>query len=151
MEQTEIVRQAWQVLGPEIDEQGYELVEVECGLQGSTLFLRLFLDKDGGINIDDCASMSRYVSELLDKDDFIGVKYNLEVSSPGIDRPVRKVVDFIRFKGERVKLQTVSPIEGRKKFTGQLTGCEDGLVSVDVGTETVSVHIENIKRARLDR
>jgi ribosome maturation factor RimP len=147
----EIVRQTWQVLGPEIEEQGYELVEVECGLQGSTLFLRLFLDKDGGINIDDCASMSRYVSELLGKDDFIGVKYNLEVSSPGIDRPVRKVADFIRYKGERIKLQTVYPIEGRKKFTGQLMGCEDGLVSVDVGTETVNVHIENVKRARLDR
>ncbi|MDP7638846.1 MAG: ribosome maturation factor RimP [Candidatus Hydrogenedentes bacterium] len=151
MEKTEIVRQAWEVLGPEIEEQGCELVEVESGLQGSSLFLRLFLDKEGGITIDDCASMSRYVSALLDKDDFIGRQYNLEVSSPGIERPVRKVADFVRFAGERIKIHTVSPIEGRRKFTGELLGCEDGLVSVDVGSETVNVHIENVKRARLDR
>ncbi len=151
MEKTEIVRQAWEVLGPEIEEQGCELVEVESGLQGSSLFLRLFLDKEGGITIDDCASMSRYVSALLDKDDFIGRQYNLEVSSPGIERPVRKVADFVRFAGERIKIHTVSPIEGRRKFTGELVGCEDGLVSVDVGSETVNVHIENVKRARLDR
>ena len=151
MEKTEIVRQAWEVLGPEIEEQGCELVEVESGLQGSSLFLRLFLDKEGGITIDDCASMSRYVSALLDKDDFIGRQYNLEVSSPGIERPVRKVADFVRFAGERIKVHTVSPIEGRRKFTGELLGCEDGLVSVDVGSETVNVHIENVKRARLDR
>ena len=151
MEQAEIVRQAWEVLGPEIEEQGYELVEVECGLQGSSLFLRLFLDKEGGIAIGDCASMSRYVSALLDKDDFIDGNYNLEVSSPGIDRPVRKVADFVRFAGERIKLQTVSPVEGRRNFTGELLGCEDGLVSVEVGAVTVKVHIENVKRARLDR
>jgi ribosome maturation factor RimP len=151
LEKTEIVRQAWEVLGPEIEEQGCELVEVESGLQGSSLFLRLFLDKEGGITIDDCASMSRYVSALLDKDDFIGRQYNLEVSSPGIERPVRKVADFVRFAGERIKIHTVSPIEGRRKFTGELLGCEDGLVSVDVGSETVNVHIENVKRARLDR
>ena len=151
MEHAETVRKAWAVLGPEIEEQGYELVEVECGLQGSSLFLRLFLDKEGGITLDDCASISRYVSVLLDRDDFIGSEYNLEVSSPGIDRPVRKVADFVRFVGERIKIQTVSAIDGRKKFTGKLVGIEDGLVSVDVDTETVSMHIENIKQARLVR
>ena len=151
MEHAETVRKAWAVLGPEIEEQGYELVEVECGLQGSSLFLRLFLDKEGGITLDDCASISRYVSVLLDRDDFIGSEYNLEVSSPGIDRPVRKVADFVRFVGERIKIQTVSAIDGRKKFTGKLVGIEDGLVSVDVDTETVSMHIENIKQARFVR
>jgi len=151
VESSELVRQAWAELEPELAEQGFELVEVEYALHGGTAVLRLFIDKDGGINIDDCASASRFVSLLLDKNDFIRDQYTLEVSSPGIDRPLRKPVDFDRYKGEKVAIKTVTPVEGRRRFKGVLSGYDDGLISFDDGGVARSIHIENVKKAKLDR
>ena len=151
MEQREIVRQVWEHLEPELSRQGYELVEVEYGRQGGSSVLRLFIDKEGGINIDDCAEVSRYVSPLLDVENYIADSYTLEVSSPGIERPIRKPEDFIRFAGEQIKLRTIAPVHGRKRFKGVLRGYADGLVSVEEDGETHNIHIENLKKALLDR
>lgn len=151
MEQASILQWAWDTLDPEIASQGYELVEVEYELRGSTVVFRLFVDKAEGITLDNCAELSRYLSAFLDLNDVLSSKYMLEISSPGIERPVRKVADFIRFAGERVKVQTVTPIEGRKRFTGTLSGYDDGLISLKGDDATFSIHIENVKKARLDR
>ncbi len=151
MQANEVVRQAWAEVEPELAEQGYELVEVEFSLQGATALLRFFIDKESGITVDDCATVSRFVSVLLDKNDFLRDRYTLEVSSPGIDRPLRKPADFDRFKGEMIVVKTVTPVEGRRRFKGLLNGYHDGLISLDDGGVERSIHIENVKKAKLDR
>lgn len=151
MEQGELIRRAWTELEPELAEQGFELVEVGFGRQGSVPVLRLFIDREGGVTIGHCVEASQFVSALLDRSDFMAGRYSLEVSSPGIDRPVRKRQDFERFTGERVKVQAVTPIEGRKRFSGVLAGIRDGLISVENDGTTYRIHIDNVKKANLDR
>ncbi len=147
----EVVRRVWEKLEPELAQLGFELIEVEFGQHGRTEILRLFIDKEGGVTIDDCASASRQVSAALDIDDFIKSQYTLEVSSPGIARPIRKPGDFERFVGERVKVKTVTPVEGRSRFAGVLRGFSDGMVALEIDGSDYQIHLENVKRANLDR
>ncbi len=147
----EVVRRAWEELEPELVEQGYELVEVEYGQHGSTWFLRLYIDCEDGVTIDNCAEVSQFLSPLLDKLDFLDGRYTMEVSSPGIDRPVRKAVDFSRYLGERIRVQTIEPVAGRRRIKGVLRGFEDGLIRVETDDAAYEVHIENLKKANLDR
>lgn len=151
MEQDEIVRRAWETLEPKLGELGFELIEVEFGRHGAADVLRLFIDRPKGVTIDDCAAASRVVSATLDSEDFIESHYMLEVSSPGFARPIRKPKDFERFSGERIKLKTVAPVEGRKRFSGVLTGFADGLVGVETEEKEYRIHVENVKQAHLDR
>ena len=109
MSKEELVRRFWSVFEPEITEQGYELVEVEVAGQSGVRILRIYIDKEGGgIVHQDCATVSQLLNPLLDADDFISSNYILEVSSPGIDRPVRKPEDFARFAGESITIITQS-------------------------------------------
>ena len=147
----QVVRRVWSEIEGQLSEQGYELVEVEYGQHGASNILRVYLDREGGINIDDCAKASRFLSPCLDLCDFMAEQYLLEVSSPGIARPIRKESDFARFVGEAVKLQAIEPVQGRKRFKGILQGFHDGLICVAVDGETYEIHIENLKRAILDR
>ncbi|MCP4644855.1 MAG: ribosome maturation factor RimP, partial [bacterium] len=94
MAKDEVIRRAWEVIEPHLAEQDYELVEIEFGQHGANWILRLFVDREGGITIDDCTAVSQLMGPILDGSDFIGGSYMLEVSSPGIDRPVRKAADF---------------------------------------------------------
>ena len=151
MQINEIVRVAWENLEPELLQQGYELIEVECAQQGTKDILRLFIDTEKGITLDDCADVSRFVGALLDKYDWIDRRYTLEVSSPGLARRVRKPEDFKRFAGEKIKLKTIAPVNGRRSFSGVLTAYDDGLISLDDGGTIHAVHIENVKKAHLDR
>jgi len=140
------------VFDPELTEQGYELVEVEYGRQNGMLILRVYVDKaSGGITLDDCTAASQLLSPVLDARDFITDEYMLEVSSPGFDRPLRKPEHFARFVGEPVKVVTHALVGGRSRFTGTLKGFEDGLVLLEVDGEAVSIHVENLKKARLNR
>ena len=147
----EVVRRVWDELEPELAEMGFELIEVEFGQHGRSQLLRLFIDREGGVTIDDCAKASRQVSAYLDKDDYIGSQYTLEVSSPGIARPLRKPEDFERFAGERIKVRSVTPVEGRSRFAGELMGYSDGMMTVKVDGTEYRIHLENVKRANLDR
>lgn len=152
MSKEELVRRFWTRFESEIEEQGYELVEVEIAGQSGVRILRIYIDKaGGGIGLDDCTVVSQFLNPLLDAEDFISENYILEVSSPGIDRPLRKPADFIRFSGEEVTVMTQSPIEGQKKFTGTLRGFEDGLIQVDCEGTPQGIHIENLRRAHLNR
>lgn len=150
MERPEVVLRTWEQLEPALADLGFELIEVEFVGDGGRDVLRLFIDSPAGITIDDCARASRQMSAQLDISDFIKSEYALEVSSPGIARPIRKTVDFERFAGERVKLSAVAPVEGRRRFTGVLLGCDDDLVRIEVDGTEYGIHLENLKRARLD-
>ena len=151
MDRDEVIRTVWAMLEPELAAQGYELIEVEYAKQGRTPLLRLFLDKDGGITLDDCQAASHVAGLVLDASSALTERYVLEVSSPGFDRPLRRPQDFARFAGEPVKVMSHAPVGGRKRFAGTLLGLEDGMVRVECEGAIFEIHIENLKRANLDR
>lgn len=151
MESKDIVRRVWAELGPELAGLGFDLIEVEFGRHGSSGLLRLFIDRPGGVTLDDCAAASRVAGALLDRSDPIESEYMLEVSSPGIDRPLRRMKDFERFTGEAVKVRTSTSVEGRKKFSGRLAGISDGMIEIESDGATYRIHLENVKQANLDR
>lgn len=152
MDKNTLINTAWSVFTPGLSGLGYELVEVEYTAQEGVPVLRVYIDKtDSGITHEDCAAASELLSMELDAHDFIEDHYILEVSSPGFDRPVRKPSDFLRFIGEAIRLSTVAPVDGRKRFTGKLVGYSDGLIGVEVDGKQFQVHIDNLKKARLIR
>lgn len=128
---TEIVRELAQ---PVAEENGCELWDVEYVREAGQWYLRLYLDKEGGVNILDCEAVSRKVSDLLDEADPIESSYMFEVSSAGAERPLKRLGDFERFMGSAVLVKTYKPKDGRKEFAGTLAGYEDGAVLLDMGT-----------------
>lgn len=129
-----------------VTQVGYELVDLEVSNRGK--LLRLFIDKPGGINIDDCALVSEHVSHLLAVENDIDYD-RLEVSSPGLDRVLKKEADFVRFAGSKVQLKLRVPFEGRKNFTGILRGIEEGLVQMETEAGVQGFALGNIDKARL--
>ena len=107
-----------EILLPITEEYGFELVDVEYVKEGSTWYLRAYIDKPGGIDINDCEKVSRRLSDLLDEKDYIEDAYILEVSSPGLGRPLKKEKDFKRSMGEEVEIRTYRMIDKQKEFTG---------------------------------
>ena len=151
MVRSDILRRAWDEIEPEVVAKGFELVEVEIAQQGAMPILRLYVDREGGVTLDHCAELSRSLSPFLDVIGFMDGRYALEVSSPGIDRPVRKPKDFEQYIGEAVKVKTITPLEGRKKFRGTLAGFADGMITLENDGRSVQIHLENIHKAQLDR
>ncbi|HET7174917.1 MAG TPA: ribosome maturation factor RimP [Gammaproteobacteria bacterium] len=133
------------LLEPAIEALGYELVELEFPPH----LLRIYIDREGGVTVDDCEVVSRQVSAVLDVEDPIPGAYTLEVSSPGLDRPLRKEADFARFAGERAKVELVLPKDGRRRFTGTLKGCEAGEVLIEVDGADHRLPLADIDKARL--
>ena len=128
-----------EILLPIIEEHGFELVDVEYVKEGSTWYLRAYIDKPGGITIDDCETVSRRLSDILDEKDYIEDAYILEVSSPGLGRPLKKEKDYKRSLGEEVEIITYRMIEKQKEFTGILKGYDEGTVTIEIenGTEKI--------------
>ncbi|MCF6285448.1 MAG: ribosome maturation factor RimP [Candidatus Hydrogenedentes bacterium] len=152
MSKEELIRRFWSVFESEVVEQGYELVDVELTGVGGVRILRIYIDKEtGGIVHQDCTAVSQLLNPLLDADNFISDNYILEVSSPGIDRPVRKPKDFERFAGESITVTTLSPVLGQKEFIGVLRGFGDGLIQVDCEGTVFEIHLENLRKANLNR
>lgn len=129
--------------------EGMELVHVEYQREPGGLTLRLYLDKPGGVTLDDCVDISRQLADILDVHTQDAPPYRLEVSSPGLDRPVGKLNDFKRFMGHRAKICLTTAVEGRKNFSGVLAGVIDEMVQLQVDNETVSLNYKDITRARL--
>ncbi len=124
------------LLEPIIEENKFELVDVEYVKEAGTYYLRAYIDKEGGISIDDCELVSRALSDLLDKEDFIPDAYILEVSSPGLGRPLKKDKDFQRSMGEEVDIKLYRPIEKQKDFTGILKDYDGQNVTIQIDDET---------------
>ena len=137
------------LLEPAIERLGYELVDLEARLAGKGGLVRLYIDKPDGIDLDDCEKVSLAVSALLDVEDPIPGNYNLEVSSPGLDRKLTKVEHFQRFEGEIVKVQMRFPIEGRRRFRGTLLSSDEENIVVEVDGESHSLPLKTIDTARL--
>lgn len=119
-----------QLLEPIIKELGFELVDVEYVKEGGTWYLRAFIDKPGGITVDDCETVSRRFSDVLDREDYIEDSYVFEVSSPGLGRPLKKEKDFKRSIGEEVEIRTYRAIDRQKDFTGILKDFDESTVTI---------------------
>ena len=119
-----------EILLPIVEEYGFELVDVEYVKEGSNWYLRAYIDKPGGITVDDCEEVSRALSDLLDEEDFISENYILEVSSPGLDRPLKKEKDFARSIGKDVEIRLYKAIDKQKEFTGTLTSYDADSVTI---------------------
>lgn len=137
------------LLEPAVTRLGYELVDLEANLSGKGGVLRLFIDHGDGVGLDDCEAVSNAVSALLDVEDPIPGHYDLEVSSPGLDRKLTKIEHFQRFTGQDVRVQMRFPIEGRKRFRGTLTAADDENIVVDVDGEMHTLPMATIDTARL--
>ncbi|MEE4358151.1 MAG: ribosome maturation factor RimP [Desulfococcaceae bacterium] len=129
--------------------EGTELVQVEYQREAGGRVLRLYIDRPGGVNLDDCASISRQIGDLLDVELEQKATYHLEVSSPGPNRPLGKKADYDKFKGNKVKISISEPLDGKKQFQGILGGMKDGKVSLLKGENTMEIPYEKIIRARL--
>ncbi len=131
---------------PVVTGMGYELVDVQASNGGR--LLRLFIDKPGGVGLEDCAAVSRQLSRVFEVE---GIDYErLEVSSPGLDRPLRKGADFARFAGQKAELRMRTPdATGRRRFVGVLRGAEAGRVSLELDGQTVGLTLGDVERARL--
>ena len=144
-----LLAKAKELVEPQITEMGLELFDVEYVKEGAHWYLRLYIDKEGGVDIDDCAAVSQKVSELLDKGNIIPQTYMLEVSSPGIERPLRKKEDYEKYKGELVSVHTSKEFEGYSRFTGILKGLIEDKAVLEYNGKEISIPIELIERAHL--
>lgn len=135
---------------PAIVENNIELVDVEFVKEGTNYYLRLFIDKDGGIGLDDCEKISTIVSDLLDKEDPIQQAYFLEVSSPGLERPLKKAKDFLKYEGHRVIVKTFSAFEGKKKHQGKLGIYNDTNLHLLVESKELMIPWEIVSQVKPD-
>jgi ribosome maturation factor RimP len=137
------------LIEPAVTAMGFELVGVEY-IRGKRGLLRVYIDHEDGISVDDCQSVSYQISGVLDVNDPIRGQYSLEVSSPGLDRPLFQARDFDRFAGHEVKLRLAVPLGGRRNFKGVLAGMKDGRVVLQTDDdEELIVALEEIDQARL--
>ena len=135
-----------QILETTLPGMGYELVDVELTAQG---ILRVFIDKEGGITVEDCATVSNHLSRVFMVED---VDYkHLEISSPGLDRPLKKAAAFVRFTGSMVKLKTRLPVDGQKNFIGRIESFDEAAQTIVLGFDgkTAQIELSNVDKARI--
>ena len=138
-----------QLATPVVEQAGCSLWDVEYVKEAGEWFLRVYIDKEGGISIDDCEAVSRPLSDLLDEADPIEGSYTFEVSSAGADRVLKKPEHFARFQGQEVEVKLYRPRDGRKDFVGVLRSWQDGDVTLDVGGEPITFEKKEIALVRL--
>jgi len=156
MADSDIYGQVTALVQPILDSMGLELVELEFKKVGRSFVLRLFIDKPGGVTMDDCADVSRELSLLLDVEDCIPGRYTLEVSSPGLDRPLKKESDYIRFQGRLAVVKTAELLKDekgspRKTFLGTIEGLEAGVVAIRLKEGPLAlIPLDKIVKAHLE-
>lgn len=137
------------MIAPAVEALEYELVGIEFIRAGKHSTLRVYIDHDDGISVDDCARVSHQVSAVLDVEDPINAEYNLEVSSPGLDRPLFTAAQFEQFQGEMAQVVLNVPVAGKRKFTGVIHMVADNKVTFALGEVSLEVDVATIKRANL--
>jgi ribosome maturation factor RimP len=146
----ELSTRLWTLIEPILEPEGIELVDLEFKPERGKWILRIYIDAPGGVNLGDCALVSRQVGALLDIEDPIDHAYHLEVSSPGINRVLRKEKDFNLFAGSPVRIKTRRKLNGRRNFRGMLIGMEDAMIVLEVDGQRVEISPEDVEKARLD-
>ena len=138
-----------ELIVPILDAKGFELVDVEYVKEGQDYFLRAYIDKPGGITIDDCVAVSREMNVLLDELDYVDGAYTFEVSSPGLGRPLKKPRDYERSMGEEVEIRTYKAMDGSKEFYGILKAYDDATVTIQSEEEEITFNKSDIALIRL--
>ncbi|GAA3406577.1 ribosome maturation factor RimP [Paenibacillus hodogayensis] len=149
MAQQQIKAAVEEMLASFLEREGFELVDIEYVKEGSNWFLRVFVDKEGGIDIEDCGRISEFLSEKLDEKDPIPTAYFLEVSSPGAERPLKKPQDYVKAVGKQVFVTTYEPIDGVKEFEGKLLDYNEAFVVVQSANRKTEIPASKIASARL--
>ncbi len=143
----------WELFEPVVNGMGFDLIEIEHFPNPKHGVLRLYIDKpegsEGSIVVDDCSAVSRQISALIDVEDPVSGQFNLEVSSPGMDRPLRRLQDFQRFTGSLVKLKTVMPLEGQRNFKGRLLEASEESLTIETDKEAITLPMGAIDKARI--
>ncbi|MFO7930188.1 MAG: ribosome maturation factor RimP [Thermodesulfobacteriota bacterium] len=146
----EVIPLVWELAGPMCSAEGMDLIHVEYQREPAGWVLRLFIEKPGGVGVEDCTEISRQLDDLLDIKLETQFPYTLEVSSPGPERPLSKKSDFSRFSGNSARIRTRTPIEGQKNFKGVLAGIgEDDMIRLTLERETIAIPYLDITKARL--
>ena len=145
-----LLQEVQQVIEPILQSQGYELVDLEYQREAQGWVLRIYLDREGGITLEDCAEVSGEVGAILEVKDLIPNPYVLEVSSPGLTRPLRKPEDFNKHRNRLVKIHLYEPLEGRKNFKGTLLGLENDRVRVEIEHRVYELPLQGIAKAHLE-
>jgi ribosome maturation factor RimP len=145
----EVISKVNELAAPLCNAEGIELVFTEYQREPHGMILRIYIDKPGGTTLQDCTLVSRQLQDLLDVHLDVSDNYYLEVSSPGLNRPLGKLSDFVRFKGRQAKIKVIQPIDGQKQFTGILSGVLLDTVAIQVGDRIVEIPYQDITRARL--
>jgi ribosome maturation factor RimP len=144
-----VIGRIWALADPLCRSEGVELVHVEFQREQGGRILRLYIDKPGGITLDDCTEISRELGDVLDVKLETELSYRLEVSSPGIDRPLGKLNDFERFEGYLVKIRTKEPIDGQKRFTGSLAGVDGAIIHLRINHQSIAIPFDWITKAQV--
>jgi ribosome maturation factor RimP len=144
-----IAEQVADLVGPALEDMDFELVDVEYLSRHGKWVLRLYIDKEGGVTLDDCARVSREFGDLIDVKDIIIHKYVLEVSSPGLDRPLKKEKDFEHAIGKKIKVKTVAPVKGRQNYTGYLRNFQKGILYIELENGPVHLPWKEVEKANL--
>lgn len=148
---SELIGRVRSLVQPIMEDEGLELVGVEFQRERRGWILRLYIDREGRVTLADCEGVSHQLGDLLDVEDLIDHPYTLEVSSPGLDRPLTKEADFIRFVGRLARVTTFQPVEGRRRFLGRLRGVREGQVLLEKGDGSmVAIPCGTIAKARLE-
>jgi ribosome maturation factor RimP len=147
---TSVVKRVWEITEPLIEHEGMEIVDIDYRREGRGTVLRFYLDREGGVSLDDLAPLSRRLGDVLDAHDVIPGAYTLEVSSPGINRRLRKADHFRRFIGKKVRVRTGNPIAGRRTFVGALRAVEAGGVVVGSDEDAQFIRFDDITQANYE-
>ena len=134
---------------PSLLAKGLELVDVEFKKEGKTWVLRILIDKEGGVNLEDCQNVSHLVGDLIEVEDIIESVYTLEVSSPGLNRVLKKEKDFLKFVGKKICVLCHASLNGRKKFTGNLTGFKEQAIHLEVDGQSYAITLSRVAKANL--
>ncbi len=145
----EVESRVWELAEPLCASEGVELIHIEYQRESTGRILRVYIEKPGGVNLDDCSAVSQQLSDILDIKLETDAAYTLEVSSPGPERPLSRPSDFERFRGYRSKIRLSRPINGQKNFTGVLAGYSDETVWLTIDDETLGIAHSQIIKARL--
>lgn len=144
-----IIKEVTKLVMPLLEEKGMELVDLQYRHENTGWVLRLFIDKPGGMTVDDCAGISRELGHHLDVKELIPYNYHLEVSSPGVNRPLKKMDDFKKFTGFSVQITTTTPLENRRNFTGLLKAVNDDSIIIEIDGRDLSIPFPLINKANL--
>jgi ribosome maturation factor RimP len=145
-----LLQEIREVVEPVLQSQGFELVDLEYQRESRGWVLRIFMDREGGVTLDDCSGVSHEVGAVLEVKDVIPNAYVLEVSSPGLTRPLKKPEDFNRFRNQLVKIKLFQPLDGRRNFKGTLLGLEVETVRLEADGQVFEIPLQSIAKANLE-